>query len=200
MKKFFLAIAIMAASAGASSAQDIRVSAGHADSKFTDSDVPNEGFFVGLTAEKALSGAIRFSTGLIYSCTGGVQPGSFAPGNVNVKEHYFSVPIHAVTRIGITRTVFIVLEAGPSVSIGIASNSTDPVSGGAVPGESPYRNLYGGDSNYGRFDITAGGQVGLEYRRLRVFGGCDYGLFDRDFRESEELHRTEIVAGVAFRF
>lgn len=192
MKKFFLIVAFLAAAAISSYAQDIRISAGWANSKFADSGVPYDGFFVGLTAEKAFSGAIRFSSGLIYSSVSGNKPDASAV-SIKIKEQYFSVPIHAVARIGITRDVFIVLEAGPSLSVGIASD--------AVPaGGSASYSLYGDDSNYGRFDIMAGGQVGIEYWKLRVFGGCNYGLFDRDLREAVELHRTEIVAGVAFKF
>lgn len=192
MKKFVLIIALVAAVAASSSAQDIRVSAGWANSKFMDSDVPYDGYFVGLTAEKAFSGAIRFSTGLIYSSVSGKKMDASAV-SINVIEQYFSVPIHAVARIGITRDVFIVLEAGPSLSVGLASDAV------AAGGSASY-SLYGDDSNYGRFDIMAGGQVGLECWRLRIFGGCNYGLFDRDLREAVELHRAEIVAGVAFKF
>lgn len=191
MKRFILIIALVAAAATSASAQNVRLTAGYANSKFTDSDMIYNGFFAGLTAEKALSGAIRFSTGLIYSCVNGNQ--SEASDIYNVKEQYFSVPIHAVARIGITRDIFIVLEAGPDLSVGLTSN-------GVLAGGSASYNRYGDDSNYGRFDIMAGGQAGIEYRRFRVFGGYNYGLFDRDLREAVELHRSEIVAGVAFKF
>ena len=44
-----------------------------------------------------------------------------------------------------------------------------------------------------------GGGAGIQFQNMKVYGGYNYGLLDRNSGPTN-LHRSEIVAGVAFNF
>nr|MCR5549278.1 PorT family protein [Bacteroidales bacterium] len=89
--------------------------------------------------------------------------------------------------------------AGPTLNVGLISKTKADASVALVTITKTEYDNYAEGSEYGRFDVMIGGGAGIQFQNMKVYGGYNYGLLDRN-SGATNLHRSEIVAGVAFNF
>lgn len=201
MKKILLTLALVAAAATSAFAQNLSVSAGYLNSSKTsgnNSEIAN-GFYAGVGAEKAFDANFGLSTGLFYSfltSSKSASLGGLASGSSKTNEHYFTVPVHLTFGFPISKDVRLFVEAGPAANVGLASSTTGSASVLGLTATTDGDN-YADGSNYTRFDLLVGGLAGIQFKNVRLFGGYNYGLMDRNKSDNITLKRSEIVAGVA---
>lgn len=209
MKKALVIIAIVAAAATSASAQNLSVTAGYLNSIqqtsvnsviSTNNAVRVNGFYAGIGAEKAFNSYFGLATGLCYSfltSSSSVSASTIATASSKTNEHYFTLPVHFTVGVPVVKDVRVFLEAGPAANIGLASSTTGSASVLGINASTSGDN-YGENGNYTRFDLLLGGIAGVQIKNIRIFGGYNRGLMDRNKSDNAKLYRSEIVAGVAF--
>jgi len=206
MKKVILTLALVAVAATSAFAQDLSIGAGYLNSTTTSSYSSSSssfgmnGFYGGVGAQKDLNDFLGFNTGVYYSYLTGTTSasalGGFLSGSNKVTEHYINVPVQLNLGFELAKGVKLFAFAGPVLNVGLISKS---VATGSVAGASSSTSTdnYADGSDYGRFDVLLGGGGGIQIANIKVFGGYNYGMLDRDASDVT-THRSEIVVGVAF--
>lgn len=209
MKKVFLTLALVAVAASSAFAQDLSVGAGYLNSVAKTTINSNassnamNGAYLGIGVAMPIHKNISVNSGLYYSLLAGESStsvlGGALSGSSKTMEHYFNVPVHINFAYDLAKGIKVFAFAGPTVNLGLASSTTLT---GSVLGSSSTSKVdnYADDSQYGRFDLLVGGGAGIQVRSIKIYGGYNYGLIDRNANENVKLNRSEIVAGVAFCF
>lgn len=161
------------------------------------------GFYVGGSYNINLAGSFGVAPGLYYGLATKSDADSYfgINTNVDVTEHYLSIPV--MFNAGVTFTDGIVgrVYAGPSLAYGIASDTKVK---GSIAGFSKDTkiNNYDDDYHYGRFDVMLGGGVAVEFFDMVRFNvGYDYGLVNRYTGDGDiTRHRSQFNIGVAYLF
>lgn len=211
MKKVFAIAAALMLIGTTAFAQNF--GAGYVQSTKTDgsSSVVANGFYAGFGYTAEIAPGIALNPGIYYemltnSNAGGVNIpilGTIS-GNSKTTEHYLNIPLHLSFAYSFAPTFKLFLYGGPTANFGIASNTKSTTNASTIIGSGSSTSTvdhYADGSNYGRFDILAGGGIGAEVmNKLRVNVGYDFGLLDRDNSDNGTLKRNRLTAGLAFLF
>ena len=207
MKKTIAIVAAAALAATSAFAQDFSVGAGYLNSvstaKYAETvnKTVSNGFYAGAGVEKEINDIASVSTGVYYSFITFYSAASVIIANAQSRtnEHYVNVPVHLNLGYELSGGMRLFAYAGPTVNIGLISKTKADASVVLFPVASTEYDNYADGSEYGRFDVMLGGGAGIQFQNMKVYGGYNYGLIDRN-SGATNLHRSEIVAGVAFAF
>ena len=156
------------------------------------------GVYVGANWNLELSKVFSLTPGVYYEfLTTCDYKFSFVSGSV--QEHYANVPVLLNAGVNLGDNVRLFAFGGPTLSLGIAA-STSVDSGTGKGGNRKKHNLYS-DDDYKRFDVLAGGGLGIEVNHhFRFTVGYNAGLLNRTSLDGATLKRNQLKIGAAFVF
>lgn len=156
------------------------------------------GVYVGANWNLELSKVFSLTPGVYYEfLTTSDYKFSFASGSV--QEHYANVPVLLNAGVNLVDNVRLFAFGGPTLSLGIAA-STSVDSGTGKGGNRKKHNLYS-DDDYKRFDVLAGGGLGIEVNHhFRFMVGYNAGLLNRTSLDGATLKCNQLKIGAAFVF
>ena len=161
------------------------------------------GFYVGASYTFNITGALNVAPGLYYTLATKSDASSYGPFNTNVDvtEHYLSVPVMFNAGLAISDGIVGRVYSGPTLAYGLASNTKAKGSVAGISADSKINN-YDSDYKYGRFDVMLGGGVAVDFFDIVRFNiGYDYGLVNRYTGDSDNTrHRSQLTVGVAYIF
>ncbi len=162
------------------------------------------GFSVGASYNINLAGALNVAPGLYYTLLTKSDADNFLgvlDTNVDVTEHYLSVPVMFNAGLPIADGIVGRIYAGPTLAYGLASNTKVKGSVAGISADSKINN-YDDDYNYGRFDVMLGGGVAVDFFDIVRFNvGYDYGLVNRYTGDADlTRHRSQLTVGVSYLF
>lgn len=162
------------------------------------------GFTVGASYNINLAGALNVAPGLYYTLLTKSDADNFLgvlDTNVDVTEHYLSVPVMFNAGLPIADGIVGRIYAGPTLAYGLASNTKVKGSVAGISADSKINN-YDDDYNYGRFDVMLGGGVAVDFFDIVRFNiGYDYGLVNRYTGDADlTRHRSQLTVGVSYLF
>jgi len=200
MKKIFAAV--LASSmmlVGIQAHAQMAVNAGYVNSTMTTkigntkSSGDVNGFRAGVTYNIPVVAGLGVEPGLDFEMlfTSDAKSG-YLTGSVT--EGYVQIPVMANYGIELMPDCRLFAYAGPTLSVGVISNSK--ITAGGI--DATLKN-YENDS-YERIDVLVGGGVGFDINNIRVKVGYNAGLLDRDNGKLMELHRSEIALGLGWLF
>lgn len=158
------------------------------------------GFTVGLGYSVELADGLLFTPGVNYLFAGASDTVA-GPVSLrgNVTEHYVHVPMTLSYDFPLSGSVKFFLFAGPTASIGIASNTKLIVNVGPYKADEVVDNYKGND--YYRFDILLGGGIGLRIADSYLFKvGYDFGMLNRSGVKDVTDHRRLLTVGLSYLF
>lgn len=144
------------------------------------------GFNVGITMDYAFTEKWYLMTGLEFTTKGAkAEFKELIPGVATVKTRYkmspsyLELPIHVGYKLGLSENTNLVMHAGPYLAYGLGgkvkidgkSTSEDGIS--QVSGKTKF---FGKDGMANRFDCGLGIGLGLEFGKIGVDLGYDFGL------------------------
>lgn len=162
------------------------------------------GFSVGASYNINLAGALNVAPGLYYTLLTKSDADNFLgvlDTNVDVTEHYLSVPVMFNAGLPIADGIVGRIYAGPTLAYGLASNKKLKGSVAGISADTKINN-YDDDYNYGRFDVMLGGGVAVDFFDIVRFNvGYDYGLVNRYTGDADlTRHRSQLTVGVSYLF
>lgn len=162
------------------------------------------GFTVGASYNINLAGALNVAPGLYYTLLTKSDADNFLgvlDTNVDVTEHYLSVPVMFNAGLPIADGIVGRIYAGPTLAYGLASNTKVKGSVAGISADTKINN-YDDDYNYGRFDVMLGGGVAVDFFDIVRFNiGYDYGLVNRYTGDADlTRHRSQLTVGVSYLF
>lgn len=205
MKKLIVVAAAMLLACATSFAQ-LNVNLGYANSTErykTGNDLYSmrlNGFTVGVGYSIELAEDFFFTPGLNYLFSGATNT---SPGPIslkgNVTEHYINVPMILSYDFSLSGGAKFFLFAGPTPSIGIASNTKVTATVGQYKADESVNNYANND--YKRFDLLLGGGIGLKFSDTYIFKvGYDFGLLNRSGVSGLSEHHRLLTVGIAYLF
>lgn len=159
------------------------------------------GFTVGAGYSLELADGFFFTPGVNYLfATGNSNP---APGPIsltgNITEHYINVPLTLSYDFPLSGSVKFFLFAGPTASVGVASQTKLTVNVGPYKADEVVDNYKGND--YYRFNILLGGGAGLKISDSYLIKvGYDFGLLNRSGVKDISEHDRLLTVGIAYLF
>ena len=221
MKRVLLVISAVLFLASAISSAQVAADAGYIYSMLFDhgdgSRADSQGFFAGASYSwGVLPYGLAIGTGLYYYHIGG--KGTAFPGIMNDpvydivskfgtnshEEHYLALPLNAGINIPVDETVGLHASLGPVFSWCLDSRSysfwADDL-GAEVERNVSYFAPENNFAEYSRFDILAGGSIGVDFfGKLLLHVGAYYGLLDRSGYVNKNLHTLNMQAGLSYLF
>ena len=193
MKKVILTLALAAAAALSANAQ-IGVGLGYTTKTLTDGDDNSRdlaGFYVGGNYNIEISNGIYVAPGIDLGYV--TKSGTLATFDYNYKEMYLGIPVLVNYPFEIADGFKLVPFLGPTISFGLSSKHYDELTGTT--------DLYGDNSDYGRFDLLVGGGLAFDVMDMvRVSFGYNLGLLDRNSDDKASLKAKGYHFGVAYLF
>ena len=101
---------------------------------------------------------------------------------------FLQVPVHVGVRMNVSENSSVFIQAGPTFGYGIFGTKL-PSAGG---GEIDYFDVAK------RFDLGAGGRIGVEYRSFQLSAGANYGVLDA--LKHADGHNLIVNLGLAYMF
>lgn len=161
------------------------------------------GFYAGASYNINITGALNVAPGLYYTLVTKSDASNYGPlnANVDVTEHYLSVPVMFNAGLAITDGIVGRVYAGPTLAYGLASNTKAKGSIAGISADTKINN-YDSDYDYGRFDVMLGGGVAVDFFDIVRFNiGYDYGLVNRYTGDADiTRHRSQLTVGVSYLF
>lgn len=159
------------------------------------------GFTVGAGYSLELADGFFFTPGVNYLFTAGDT--NSAPGPVSLKgsitEHYVNVPLTLSYDLPLSGSVKLFVFAGPTASVGVASNTKLTVNVGPYKADEVVDNYK--DNTYYRFNLLLGGGIGLKVSdSYLVKVGYDFGLLNRSGVQNVSEHDRVLTVGIAYLF
>ena len=203
MKKFFLTLALAAVatsafaqieglSAGAGYLTNTLKSTYTSGSSSTTHSYDFGGFYAGVNYTLLEIGpGIAITPGLQFASV------TYKEDNTTWGESYLAVPVNFSYKLDLVPgTLAIQPYAGPTFAFGLGSKNTYTI--GSV---STTSDMYGDDSDYGKFDLLVGAGIALDIvDMIRVTIGYDLGLLDRDSSDNGKIKSSNLNFGVAYLF
>lgn len=158
------------------------------------------GFTVGVGFSLELADGLLFTPGVNYLFAGASDTVA-GPVSLkgNVTEHYIHVPMTLSYDLPLSGGVKLFLFAGPTASVGIASNTKLTVNVGTLKADEVVDNYK--DNEYYRFDILLGGGIGLKIADSYLFKvGYDFGMLNRSGVKDVTDHRRLLTVGLSYLF
>lgn len=214
-KKILLALAAAFVAIGASAQYrpSFIVSAGYQGANLitSDKDAGNKiksGFRVGVAADFNVynfgSGALSIQPGLYYSTKGAKYEGSFlgVKGTGTTNLGYIEIPVLANLSFGMSDGFGVFVNAGPYMGFGVNSSASSEVTSGdkEIVDSSSSKNLFKGDKGLKSFDAGIQVGAGVEYRRVQLGVGTQFGLVDMDRSDNFSLKNQTFFVTLGYRF
>lgn len=171
------------------------------------------GFNVGLTVDYALSQDLYLLSGLELTMKGAKDKGSISftdptlgtvsfEGTEKDNPMYLQIPVHLGYKITVTDATKVVLHAGPYVAYGIGGKSK--VKGTAVSGDEVVVidtdfDFFGKDRAK-KFDFGLGLGAGLEFDKIAVGLGYDFGLINMLDNSSYTVKNMNASLTLGYKF
>lgn len=221
MKQAFIIISALLLLASAGARAQVTADAGYVYSMLFDygdgSRADSQGFFAGAAySYGALPYGLAIGTGMYYYHIGG--KGTAFPGIMNDpvcdivykfgknshEEHYLAVPLSAGINVPFGGAIGLHASLGPVFTCCLDSRSysfwADDL-GAEVERNVSYFSPESNFAEYSRFDILAGGRLGVDlFGKLRLHVGAYYGLLDRSGYANKNLHTLNMQAGLSYLF
>lgn len=203
MKRIILTLAALAIAA--SSFAQINLGAGYTNNaqklESNDPSVTN-GFYVEGSYNLPVVGGLSIVPGVRYTFIGSKNAkdafGGFVGGQIELAEHYVAIPVMAQYALGLGSSAKLLVFAGPTFDLGLASTTKVAASIAGVSGSTSKDNY--DNTDYLKSNVLVGGGVGIQIGRIQIKGAYDFGLFNRLDNDSVALKDSQIRAGVAFLF
>lgn len=197
MKKFFVTLALVVATATAAMAQ-VSVGAGYLNTNFKGDPIDGtlNGFYAGGDYNINIVGGFSVAPGLYYHFNSTTK--DFAGlADATWTSHSVNVPINLnyALKLG---PVKVGVFAGPTLSLGLAS--TIKVNAGTSISVDAYKELPGGKPALNRFDLLLGGGVAAEISCVRLSVGYNIGMLNQVNSDHHTLKKNELHAGIAYLF
>ena len=165
----------------------------------------SNGAYAGFTYNIPVAGGLAFAPGIYYSLLAGKQTlldaGTVASAKDTFTEHAVNVPLLLNWGMDLARDSRFFVFAGPTVQYGLSSKVKTDVSSFLGDGSSTYDNYNNRYNNLNRFNVYAGGGIGMQAGAFLVTVGYDYGLMNLSTAENaSEIHRSNLKIGVGFAF
>lgn len=192
MKKLILTLALAAVAAVCANAQ-IGIGLGYTTKNLQTGDNSKAlaGLYVGGNYNIEVANGICVAPGVDIAYVS--NSGTVATVDYKNTELYLGIPIHFNYAIEIANGFKLTPFVGPTISFGLSSKHEDELLGTS--------DLYGNNSNYGRFDILVGGGLAFDVQDLiRVSFGYNLGLLDRDSSDDTTTKASGLHFGVAYLF
>lgn len=197
---------------GTSAFAQISVGAGYVNSSLKTSvggtstnSQPANGFYVGGDYLISEGGAFGISVGAYYSYLTSTASTGFSIGSLQigasskVEEMYLDIPVNFNLGAELASGIRAFAFAGPTFDFGLSSTTQLGGSIGGKSGSTGKSDNYA-NSNYGRFDILVGGGVGVDYNKIRVKVGYNFGMLNKVDSDSITQNRNVLTAGIALLF
>lgn len=160
------------------------------------------GFTVGVGYSLELADDFYFTPALNYMFVGATDTNMLV-GPISLRgsvtEHYINVPLILSYDFPLSGGSKFFLFAGPTASIGLASNTKLVANVGPYKGDERVDNY--GDNEYRRFDIMLGGGIGIKLSDTYLFKvGYDFGLLNRSAVKDLSEHHHLLTVGIAYMF
>lgn len=108
-----------------------------------------------------------------------------------INAYFLQLPIHAGYRFDIGETTKLFVQAGPTIGYGLFGSDIDWSDGS----KTSYFDVAK------RFDLALGGRIGVEFNKIQISMGGNYGVLDAiDVPSSESYHNYNINLGLAYFF
>lgn len=189
MKKILclVAIVMMAVAAKAQITEGMRMGA-RANIGLTNltADDTKAGFGYGIdwVVENNITSNLYVQSGL------GFQSYNFKIDSVdgNVNATFLQLPIHVGGRYNLNDAAALFVQGGPTLACGIFGSDFYGSGGGKV----------GYFDSFRRFDLGLGARAGIEFNKLKVSAGVNYGLIKA--AKNLDAHNLTVNLGVAYMF
>ena len=221
MKRALSVISALLFLASATSHAQVVADAGYVYSLFFDHSsgtrAISQGYYAGAAySYSGLPYGLEAGTGLYYYHIGG--KGLAFPrimddpvfdivskfGENSHEEHYLAVPLNAGINVPVSEVIGLHASLGPVFTYCLDSRSYSNWSddlGAEVERNVSYFAPENNFADYSRFDILAGGSVGIDFfGKLRLQVGAYYGLLDRSGYVNKNLHTLNMQAGLSYLF
>lgn len=142
----------------------------------------------GITADIGLTENVYIITGLDFQTKGTKQKPKGAH-DVKYNPMYLQLPVHAGYKFDIAPRTRLVVEAGPYIAYGI---------GGKAKGEGKV-NIFG-DDRFKRFDFGVGAGVGVEFGKIVVKSGYDFGLINVSDVKGVKVRNNNAYLTLGYKF
>lgn len=150
------------------------------------------GVQVGLEESSRVSDYFGYSAGVELSTFKKDAYFSTASGDAGLSEMYVDIPVRLKIYIPFSYDLQMFIFGGPVPSVCIGSH---------VLSGSSKESRFGENSNYSRFDVLAGGGIGLEaFEHLKVSLSYDHGLLNRDKNDNATLNSALAKFTIAYMF
>lgn len=137
---------------------------------------------------KRLTDVFGYSAGLDFGTYG--KKDYYSEG-LGLSEMYVDIPVRAKFYIPFSGSAEMFLFGGVIPSVCVSSN---------IKSEAGKTSRFGEASDYFRYDVLAGGGIGLELgERFRFALGYDHGLLDR-YKDDFVLHVAAVKFAISFLF
>lgn len=215
MKKILMAFAAALVAIGASAQYrpSFIVSAGYQGANLitNEKEAGNKvksGFRVGVAADFAVynfgNGALSIQPGLYYSTKGAKSES----GNENAKVSsttnlgYIEIPVLANLSFGMSDGLGVFVNAGPYMAFGVNSNINTSGKLGSIQGEANTgKELFKGDNSvYKPFDAGIQVGAGVEYRRVQLGVGTQFGLVNMARTDNINVKNQTFFVTLGYRF
>lgn len=142
------------------------------------------GFNAGVTVDYALSSDLYLLSGLELTTKGAKAEYSESESGVSVKYKatatpmYLQLPVHLGYKLTVTEGTKIVFHAGPYIAYGIGGKTKTKASANALSIDINHEDKedFFGDEGAKRFDFGVGLGAGVEFGKIGVGLGYDFGL------------------------
>ena len=195
MKKFFAALALVAALFVAGKAQaQISINAGYAPEKFStnwgnSTTTSNyQGFFIGITDNFTLSKGIGVAPGIQFRMNTRSESTTVLGITSSTKETQMllDVPVLFNYGIGINRDLSVTPFVGPMFSFAVSGTTKS-----SVGSSSTTTKWYGDNSSLNPFNINLVFGAALEFNRAKLFAGYRLGLIDQEKNSDNVTTKTQ---------
>lgn len=194
MKKFFAALALVAALFVAGKAQaQISINAGYSPETFvtkwsnTSSSNNYQGFFINVTDNFTLRKGIGVAPGVQFRMN--TKKNSGVLGSSTETQMLIDVPLMINYSIGINRSLAITPFVGPMLSFALS---------GATKSGNTSVGWYGDNTTMNRFNINAVLGAALNLNRAKLFAGYRFGLLDQDKLDSTTTKTRGFFVGLGY--
>lgn len=169
------------------------------------------GFNVGVTLDYAFTPEWFLMTGLEFTTKGLKQEGTFDAedfgfdglGDVDVKltynPMYLQLPIHAGYKLEVADNTKINFHAGPYLAYGIGGKITAKAEVAGVEGKEK-TDIFGDDGLLKRFDFGVGLGAGVEFGKIGVGLGYDFGLVNIIDVKGASVKNSNAYLTVGYKF
>jgi len=141
----------------------------------------------GVTVDYEIIGGIYLQSGLELVTKGSKTKSSGT--NTKYNPMYLQVPIHFAYKHEIAEGTKLVVSLGPYAAYGI---------GGKVKGETK-ENIFG-KNRFQRFDFGIGGGLGVEFGKIAVMAGYDFGLTNISDMKGVDVKNRNAYLTLGYKF